>query len=839
MADIAKAATLVQHANTFFVKKAYKHAYNFAQKGLQTIREDEAATDTPEGKEVLVAGLRVMSKVLAVMQDYDSALGCLVSALDLAPTDVEAVENLTAVVDNVLYPPLLFSFLNDTDAAATAVTDTESSLRGDLDVWRCALDRMYRHVTKVTGLDSVTLLDSGSVCGVLSLLAAKPLEKTPPYRYDVVYACIEKQSLMAVLQKVADVNGLTDSITLVNVNSNYVTTMAHAEGGYISDGEDEDDVERAVLQDGPQVVVVEPLATYQNHPFNTGLTGTKSFLHTHRSAVKYLLPPSPATTTTRTPPLSTTSSGVVSPSRAQLHGALLHSQQIRQMNALDEKVAGFDLDGFNELRWKHMPVKVNEFAHEYVSDPQCFMDLNLCTDVTDASLKKGFKNDVQVQVTSDGRVDVIVFWYDFHLFNGDGNDDEGECILSTAPVNCQPRHEHKWQIAYYPSRPIPVKQGDCIHVEVKVADGGFTCSMKHTTEGSMSVMGCTNLRDGISAADAAQAKILPYHFSMLNDEERAVKYYNAVKKVVSPGKSQVVLDIGAGSGILSMMCANAGATKVRACEKVKSLATTSQRIVESLGYTKAPHDVQVLEGLSSEINADTSVPPAEGQDSTSSFFDVGEKADVVIFEIFGSDALNEGVLMSMVDAKKRLMKHTAISIPNAITVHARLAHSDTLAKLRSAPTANQSSAWGEMDLTGFNVFSPPRLGVVMRNHTVTPMSEAFDIFHVDFQGDIQETFSKEVGSIKVTRDGPINMIVYWFTLHLAEGVDLYTDPTVTYAECNDDGRYSALMREHAWMPNVYFLGPNESSTHAYTAGDHIHVSAAVTRDRTMFTAKTL
>uniref|UniRef100_A0A6I8NF26 Protein arginine methyltransferase 9 n=1 Tax=Ornithorhynchus anatinus TaxID=9258 RepID=A0A6I8NF26_ORNAN len=61
-----------------------------------------------------------------------------------------------------------------------------------------------------------------------------------------------------------------------------------------------------------------------------------------------------------------------------------------------------------------------------------------------------------------------------------------------------------------------------------------------------------------------------WHFIMLNDIKRNMAYQAAIQKVVSLG-CKTVLDIGTGTGILSMFAKKAGAPSVYACELSKTM----------------------------------------------------------------------------------------------------------------------------------------------------------------------------------------------------------------------------------------------------------------------------
>lgn len=66
---------------------------------------------------------------------------------------------------------------------------------------------------------------------------------------------------------------------------------------------------------------------------------------------------------------------------------------------------------------------------------------------------------------------------------------------------------------------------------------------------------------------------LDYHRMMLEDLTKMDAYARAVREVVRPG--DIVLDVGAGTGVLSMLAARAGAARVHAVESmpVAELAT--------------------------------------------------------------------------------------------------------------------------------------------------------------------------------------------------------------------------------------------------------------------------
>src|SRR5262249_40091000 len=82
--------------------------------------------------------------------------------------------------------------------------------------------------------------------------------------------------------------------------------------------------------------------------------------------------------------------------------------------------------------------------------------------------------------------------------------------------------------------------------------------------------------------------VVPFwHVRMLNDAQRNDAFEHAIRAALDKeGRHARILDIGAGSGLLSMMAARAGATSVVACEKVPAIAEKAEHIVALNGFEK-------------------------------------------------------------------------------------------------------------------------------------------------------------------------------------------------------------------------------------------------------------
>lgn len=166
-----------------------------------------------------------------------------------------------------------------------------------------------------------------------------------------------------------------------------------------------------------------------------------------------------------------------------------------------------------------------------------------------------------------------------------------------------------------------------------------------------------------------------WHFAMINDLDRNHFYQNALRTLVKP--DSVVLEIGAGSGLLSIMAALAGARKVIAIEANAELAALATRIIES---NRMSDRVQVINKMSTDVEPD----------------ELDGTPDILVSEILGTLLLGESALHYVEDARERLVAPHAHILPARGTQYVTLIESADV----QAITAVRS--WEGIDLRAFN-----------------------------------------------------------------------------------------------------------------------------------------
>ncbi|KAG9337427.1 hypothetical protein JZ751_028718 [Albula glossodonta] len=127
-----------------------------------------------------------------------------------------------------------------------------------------------------------------------------------------------------------------------------------------------------------------------------------------------------------------------------------------------------------------------------------------------------------------------------------------------------------------------------------------------------------------------------WHFLMLNDHQRNRKYQQAIQKAVQSGCS-TVLDIGTGTGILSMCAKQAGASEVYACELSKTMYELACEVISANGMKD---DITVVHMKSVEMEVPRDLP---------------HRVSLVVTETVDAGLFGEGIIESLIHAWHNLL----------------------------------------------------------------------------------------------------------------------------------------------------------------------------------------
>jgi type II protein arginine methyltransferase len=231
-----------------------------------------------------------------------------------------------------------------------------------------------------------------------------------------------------------------------------------------------------------------------------------------------------------------------------------------------------------------------------------------------------------------------------------------------------------------------------------------------------------------------------WHFPMVADDERNAAYDAALRRA-APGKR--VLDIGAGSGLLAMMAARAGAAEVTTCEVVEPIARVAAGIIEANGYAgritlHAKHSERLEIGK-----------------------DMAQRAELLVTETFASGVLSEAVLPTIEHARRHLLTESAAVIPRQAAARGYLVGGPAV---EAQLFASRSTGF---DLSGFDVLAPGKAGLHLDRLPHDVLSEDFELFRFDL---MQTRFpvDRRRLSVTATRPGRCIGIAQWLWLQLDE-----------------------------------------------------------------------
>ncbi|XP_076147355.1 protein arginine N-methyltransferase 6 [Alosa pseudoharengus] len=130
------------------------------------------------------------------------------------------------------------------------------------------------------------------------------------------------------------------------------------------------------------------------------------------------------------------------------------------------------------------------------------------------------------------------------------------------------------------------------------------------------------------------------HEEMIADHVRTNTYRMAILRNSNAIEGKVVLDVGAGTGVLSIFCAQAGARKVYAVEG-SSIADQAVKIVK---LNKMEDKIDIIKGTLEAI-------------------DLPEQVDVIVSEWMGYALLHESMLNSVLFARDKWLKPGGLILP--------------------------------------------------------------------------------------------------------------------------------------------------------------------------------
>lgn len=257
--------------------------------------------------------------------------------------------------------------------------------------------------------------------------------------------------------------------------------------------------------------------------------------------------------------------------------------------------------------------------------------------------------------------------------------------------------------------------------------------------------------------EATAALVPSWHIPMMNEAKRNEAYREAIRAMVRP--SDHVLDLGTGAGLLSLLAAEAGARRVTGCEMVEVVAREAQAIV---GRSAHADRIAIVAKKSTDLRLGPDMP---------------EQADILVSEILANDFVGEGVIPSLIDARRRLLKPGARMVPGKGAVMGVLVGG-----------ADVEYLLGLGDVCGFDMASfahlRPWRQAIARRIDYDAFSADIALLEYDFRELDDPAPIDILLPVTATRSGRCYGILQWIGIELAPGIAYDNHPRTTESVWN-------------------------------------------------------
>ncbi|XP_054823296.1 protein arginine N-methyltransferase 1.6 [Prosopis cineraria] len=319
------------------------------------------------------------------------------------------------------------------------------------------------------------------------------------------------------------------------------------------------------------------------------------------------------------------------------------------------------------------------------------------------------------------------------------------------------------------------------------------------------------------------------YLDMLNDSRRNRAFREAIEKTIT--KPCHVLDIGAGTGLLSMMAARAmgsgdsiapgsGKGMVTACESYLPMVKLMKKVIR---LNQLEGNIKVINKRSDELKVGVDIP---------------SRADVLVSEILDSELLGEGLIPTLQNAHDMLLVENPLTVPYRATTYGQLVESRFLSQLHGLRNNEASLS------DGIRLIPPGQDSVLSIKHQqyamhcnpireeIKLLSEPFKVFEFEFWKR-PESHGETDLQIKATNDGRVHAVISWWVLQLDQEGTIYYSTAPRWIDL--PAVTSSIDWCDHWKQCVWFVPGDGITTFK---GDEICLRAIHTDTRILYNLET-
>lgn len=238
---------------------------------------------------------------------------------------------------------------------------------------------------------------------------------------------------------------------------------------------------------------------------------------------------------------------------------------------------------------------------------------------------------------------------------------------------------------------------------------------------------------------------LDEHRQLLGDQQRIDVLSRAIAAIVRPG--DVVLDVASGTGILGLLACRAGASRVY-CVEQSGIVELARELARANGFDDRMHVIM----------------------AHSSWAELPERVDVVVCDQIGHFGFEAGLIETVADVRRRLLKPEGRMMPARVTLWTGLVE---------LPSLRAELEFWTKPLSGLD-FSPGGNMAANSGHPLTLAPECLlgagkPACHIDLSTAEDSPFGFTT-ILTASRDGMLDGIGGWFVADLGGGVTMTNAP---------------------------------------------------------------
>ncbi|KAL0312911.1 UNVERIFIED_CONTAM: protein arginine N-methyltransferase 1.6 [Sesamum radiatum] len=272
------------------------------------------------------------------------------------------------------------------------------------------------------------------------------------------------------------------------------------------------------------------------------------------------------------------------------------------------------------------------------------------------------------------------------------------------------------------------------------------------------------------------------YLDMLNDARRNRAFRQAIDKTVT-GPCHV-LDIGAGTGLLSMMAARAmGLSESTGSSGLNGMVTACESYLPMVKLMKKVLRANGMDGKIRIIN--------KRSDELDIGVDIPSRADVLVSEILDSELLGEGIIPTLQHAHDKLLIENPQTVPYRATIYGQLVECTYLWEMHDLVNREAGVSDGIRLVPNgmFDLLGVKRQQYAMHCNSMKEgiklLSEPFKVFDFDFWRRPDSSRETEL-HIKATNDGTVHAIISWWLLQLDSGGTIFYSTGPDWIHCPSD-----------------------------------------------------